>query len=72
MAPVLIGQDVWIGAKATILRGVAVGDGALIGANSVVTHDVPPGAIVAGSPAVVIGHVAGPSALARVTAGPPG
>lgn len=49
-----IGNDVWIGTNATILRDVAIGDGAVVGANSVVTKDVPPYAIVAGVPARVI------------------
>jgi acetyltransferase-like isoleucine patch superfamily enzyme len=52
--PVTIGNDVWIGSGAVIMRGVLVGDGAVIGANSVVTNDVPPYAIVVGSPARVI------------------
>jgi acetyltransferase-like isoleucine patch superfamily enzyme len=49
-----IGNDVWIGAKSIILRGVAVGDGAVIGAGSVVTKDIPPFAIAVGVPARVI------------------
>ena len=50
----IIGNDVWIGANAVILRNVKVGDGAVIGAGAVVTKDVPPYAIVAGVPAKVI------------------
>lgn len=50
----VIGNDVWIGAKANIIRGVKIGDGAVIGANSLVLHDIPPYAIVVGSPARVI------------------
>jgi acetyltransferase-like isoleucine patch superfamily enzyme len=46
-----IGNDVWIGVDSIILRGVSIGDGAIIGANSVVNKDVPPYAIVVGSPA---------------------
>lgn len=49
-----IGNDVWIAAGATVTRGVTVGDGAIIAANAVVTKDVPPYAIVAGTPATVI------------------
>jgi acetyltransferase-like isoleucine patch superfamily enzyme len=48
---VTIGNDVWIGLDATILSGVNVGDGAVIGARSVVTRDVKPYSIVAGNPA---------------------
>lgn len=49
-----IGNDVWIGTNSTICRGVCIGDGAVIGANSVVTKDVPPYAIVAGCPARIV------------------
>ena len=49
----IIGNDVWIGQNATILPGVHIGDGAIIGANSVVSKDVPPYAVVVGNPAVV-------------------
>ncbi|MCL5282508.1 MAG: CatB-related O-acetyltransferase [Planctomycetes bacterium] len=51
---VVIGNDVWIGAEAMILSGVTIGDGAVIGARSVVTKDVPPYAIVGGNPARLI------------------
>jgi acetyltransferase-like isoleucine patch superfamily enzyme len=51
---VVIGNDVWIGFGTTILSGVTFGDGAAIGACSVVTRGVPPYAIVAGNPAQVI------------------
>ena len=50
----VIGADVWVGARATIVAGVNVGVGAVIGTGSVVTRDVPPYAIVAGVPAKVI------------------
>ncbi len=49
--PCIIGNDVWIGANAIILAGVKVGDGAIIGANSLVTEDVQPYSIVLGTPA---------------------
>ncbi len=49
-----IGNDVWIGARATILEGVKIGDGAVIGAGAVVTKDVLPYAIVGGVPAKII------------------
>ena len=53
-SPVVIGDDVWIGQGATILPGVEIGDGAVVAADSVVTSDVPPAALVAGSPARVL------------------
>jgi virginiamycin A acetyltransferase len=49
-----VGNDVWIGYRATIMPGVNIGDGAIIGACAVVTRDVPPYAIVGGNPARVI------------------
>lgn len=49
-----IGHDVWIGRSAIVLSGVSVGNGAVIGAGSVVTKHVPPYAIVAGNPARII------------------
>jgi len=52
---VVIKDDVWIGARAIILRGVRVGRGAIIGAGAVVTKSVPPYSIVGGNPARVIG-----------------
>lgn len=51
---VAVGNDVWVAAGAVITRGVTIGDGAVIAANAVVTKDVPPYAIVAGSPAKII------------------
>ena len=50
----IIENNVWIGAKATILSGIRVGRGSIIGANSVVTHNVPENSVVGGVPARVI------------------
>lgn len=50
-APIVIGEKVWIGASATLLPGVHIGDGAIVAAGAVVTRDVPPRTIVAGVPA---------------------
>lgn len=52
--PITIGNNVWIGDKATILAGVTIGDGVVIGANSVVTNDVPSFSVVGGSPAKLL------------------
>jgi chloramphenicol O-acetyltransferase type B len=51
---VTIGNDVWLGREATILAGVTIGDGAVVGARAVVTKDVPPYAIVVGMPAKLL------------------
>jgi acetyltransferase-like isoleucine patch superfamily enzyme len=53
-APIRIGRDVWIARGAVILKGVTIGDGAIVAANSVVTRDVPALAVVAGAPARII------------------
>jgi acetyltransferase-like isoleucine patch superfamily enzyme len=58
-----IGSNVWIGFGACILRGVAVGDNAVIGTNSVVTRDVPANAVVGGVPAQIIRMREAPRAL---------
>ena len=55
--PVIIGKNVWIGRGAVILSGVTVGDNAIIGANSVVTKDVPANSVVAGVPAKLIKYL---------------
>lgn len=51
---IVVGNDVWIGHKATIMPGVKIGDGAIIGAYSVVTKDIPPYAIAVGNPVRVV------------------
>ena len=56
-APIVVGSNVWIGAKATLLAGVTVGDDAVIAAGAVVTKDVPAGAVVVGVPARVVRNV---------------
>ncbi|MFT5759982.1 MAG: acetyltransferase-like isoleucine patch superfamily enzyme [Alteromonadaceae bacterium] len=52
--PIRIGNDVWIAANSVLLDGVQIGNGAIVGAGSVVTKDVPPMAIVVGNPARII------------------
>ncbi|MDQ1137025.1 acetyltransferase-like isoleucine patch superfamily enzyme [Microbacterium sp. SORGH_AS 1204] len=63
-----IGRDVWIGGRATVLGGVSIGEGALIGSAAVVTRDVPAYAIAVGNPARVVGHRFDPAAQARHSA----
>lgn len=55
--PIRIGRNVWIGFDCVVLPGVTIGDGAIVGARSVVTEDVPPFTIVAGNPARVIRQI---------------
>ena len=54
VTPVQIGRNVWLGDHATVLKGVTIGDNAVIGAGAVVTRDIPPNAIAAGNPARVV------------------
>ena len=56
--PTRLGQSVWLGAHVVVTSGVTIGDRAVIGANSVVTTDIPAGTIAAGSPARVIREIA--------------
>lgn len=57
VAPVVIHENVWIGSSATILPGVEIGAGAIVGAGSVVTRNVPPRGIVGGVPARFIRYI---------------
>jgi maltose O-acetyltransferase len=52
--PIRIGHDVWIGGGAVVLPGVTIGARSVVGAGSVVVHDVPPGTVVAGNPARIV------------------
>lgn len=61
--PTLIKRGASIGSSATLLCGITIGEGALVGAGSVVTHDVPPYAVVAGNPAKVIKMLPRPEAM---------
>ena len=65
---VAIGNDVWIGAQATVMSGVTIGDGAVIAAQALVTKSVPPYAIVGGNPAKVIRYRFPESIIARLLA----
>jgi acetyltransferase-like isoleucine patch superfamily enzyme len=52
--PVSIGRNVWVGGKATVLKGVTIGDDSVVGYGAIVVADVPAGAVVAGNPAKVV------------------
>jgi acetyltransferase-like isoleucine patch superfamily enzyme len=52
--PIRIGNNVWLGAKVTVLKGVTIGDNVVVGANSVVTRDLPNNVVAAGAPARVL------------------
>jgi maltose O-acetyltransferase len=54
LEPVVIGKNVWIGSGAIILPGVNIGEGSIVGAGSVITHDVPSHVIVVGAPGRII------------------
>ncbi len=59
--PIIIEHHVWIGARVTILKGVTIGEYAVVGAGSVVTRDIPPYAVAAGNPAKIIRHLPRPN-----------
>jgi phosphonate metabolism protein (transferase hexapeptide repeat family) len=65
---VVIGPDVWIGHGAIVMPGVRIGAGAAIGSGAVVTHDVPPYAIVVGMPARVLRYRCGEDTIAALLA----
>jgi len=54
VADVVIGSNVWLGSKVTVLKGVSIGNNAIVGAGAVVSKDIPPNAIAAGVPARVL------------------
>lgn len=54
IAPVRIGKNVWLASKVSVLKGVTIGDNAIVGANAVVTRDIPANAIAVGVPARVV------------------
>ncbi|MHB8108968.1 MAG: acyltransferase [Syntrophorhabdaceae bacterium] len=57
LQPVVIGKGVWIGCRGLVLKGVTIGDGAIIGAGAVVTNNIPAYTLAAGNPARIIGKV---------------
>ena len=59
ISPIVIGNDVWLGAGVIVTRGVTIGDGASVAAGAVVTEDVPPGTLVGGIPAKTIKSATG-------------
>jgi virginiamycin A acetyltransferase len=64
----VVGNDVWIGAGATILPGARIGDGVIVGAGAVVGGTIPPYTVVAGNPARVIRHRVAPEVAGRLVA----
>ncbi|WP_349971479.1 CatB-related O-acetyltransferase [Pseudomonas caspiana] len=64
--PVIIGNDVWVGAHAIILPGVTVGDGVIIGAGSVLTKDAPPYSVWVGNPAKLLRYRLSEANIARI------
>ncbi len=59
--PVVIGKNVWLGNRCTVLRGVTIGDNSIVATSAVVTRSVPPNTLVAGNPARVIRSIADPT-----------
>jgi virginiamycin A acetyltransferase len=65
---VVVGNDVWLGYRATVLPGVRIGDGAVVAAGAMVGSDVPPYGVVAGNPARLVRHRFGPEDVRRLLA----
>jgi maltose O-acetyltransferase len=61
----VVGSNVWLGRSVAVMPGVTIGDGSVIGANSVVTRDIPPGSFAAGAPAQVIRKLGIPDGWVR-------
>jgi len=66
LEPIIIGNDVWIGDDVWIKNGIKIGDGAILGAKSLITKDVPPYAVVVGSPAHVLRYRFNQDTIARL------
>ena len=64
-APIEIGENVWLGCKVTVLRGVRVGKGCVVGANSLVSRDLPAATVCVGAPAQPIREIGKPSQKKR-------
>lgn len=62
----VLGHDVWLGYRATVLAGVTIGHGAVVAAGAVVTSDVPPYAVMAGNPARLVRHRFAPEQVERL------
>jgi acetyltransferase-like isoleucine patch superfamily enzyme len=66
--PIRIGHDVWLGVGVQVLSGVTIGDGAVLGAGSVVSRDIPPYAIAVGAPAQVVRYRFDEATIERIRA----
>ena len=64
----IVGNDVWIGDNSVVVRGINIGNGAIIGASAVVTRDVPPYAIVVGNPARALRYRFDPEVIEELLA----
>ena len=69
--PTIIGSNVWLGRNVMVLPGVEIGDGSVIGANSVVAKDIPPNVLAGGMPAQVLRKLDIPDGWLRSTTGQP-